>query len=306
MLKKQKIIFFISVVIFCGLVFLSYNALNSYHQKDLKTVRKQEKEAWNGKVNKLLDKVVVLEKEVSTLSGDTAQRTDSPVDSKDATEPEEASDKVTKASVNIEDIEHRIASFFLDLDKKDYIKQYKLKGSSYNEYEISIEKMSSKPPLIVNETESLYNMFLNIAHFYRILGKKRLLLVRDVLLDEDNDTESTMRDFYSWYIYDFKNKKRIKGRPSPKVLYEYSCFFLNTIGGRNYMMRRDSKLRILTSYYSVLFLDRANDMKLNLHGVDIRPYLRIVFNDIATHTNLKFQKGYIKQINILKEKYSIE
>ena len=149
-------------------------------------------------------------------------------------------------------------------------------------------------------------MFLNIAHFYRVLGKTRLLMARDILLKENYTIESTMRDFYLWYTYDYGDKKNIKGRPSTRVLYEYAGFFLNTIGGRNYLMRRDSKLRILTAYYSVLFLDKANDIKINVHGIDIRPHLKILLSDISTYTGFEYKFEYIKKINRLKTKYSIK
>ena len=70
-------------------------------------------------------------------------------------------------------------------------------------------------------------------------------------------------------------------------------------------MRRDSKIRILTSYYSVLLLDRANDMKKNIHGIDIRPHLRMLSADLSNYTGLKYKQEYLLKINDLKNKYSI-
>ena len=83
-------------------------------------------------------------------------------------------------------------------------------------------------------------------------------------------------------------------------------FFLNTIGGRNYLMRQESKIRILTSYYSVLILDRANDMKQNPNGIDIRPYLRLVFSDLSNKSGFTFHYEYMKNLKRLKEKYNID
>ena len=149
-------------------------------------------------------------------------------------------------------------------------------------------------------------MFLNIAHFYRALGSERLSMVKDVLTHENENIESTMRDFYLWYTYDSKDRKKIKGRPSQQVLYEYAGFFLNTIGGRNYLMRRDSKIRMLASYYSLLIMDRANDMKQNPNGIDMRPYIRLVISDLSGKSGFIFHYEYMKNLKRLEEKYNIK
>lgn len=305
MKKNQNRTIIISIIVVCALALLGYTIIKSRHEKDLAGVRKQEEEAWNDKVHMLEDKISDLKKEISVLSGDIPEESDILEDEDYASGLEEISREETGESLQIENIERRIASFFLKLDEQDYIKQYDLKGSSYSKYEEMIDKLSSKTPLISNETASLYNMFLNIAHFYRVLGKDDLLMVIDVISEENDSIESIMRDFYLWYTYDYNNK-RIKGRPSIDVLYEYAGFFLTTFGGRSYLMRRDSKIRILSSYYSVLFLDRANDMKKNLHGIDIRPYIKMLSSDMSNYTGLEYKQDYMRQINKLESKYRIE
>ncbi len=305
MLKKQNITIIISIIVICCLAFLGYRVIRSNHEKEMENAMKQEEAAWNDRVNMLQDRISSLKEEISVLSGDMSGELDLSGDQDDSSGSEITSDEETGESVDIEEVERRIASFFIKLDEQDYIKQYDIKEGSYGKYGDIIEKLSAKTPLISNETESLYNMFLNIAHFYRVLGKNDLLMIRDLLVKENDDIESIMRDFYHWYTYDYQNKNRIKGRPSIDVLYEYAGFFLNTIGGRNYLMRRDSKIRILTNYYSVLFLDRANDMKKNIHGIDIRPHLRMLSADLSNYTGLKYKQEYLLKINELREKYRI-
>lgn len=305
MSKKQSIIIVICVVILGGLGFLGYKALESRHKKNLDAVREQEKTEWQEKNEQLADTIGSLKKTISTLTGDSGIIEDEDIISNGESKslaPGEDSEGLD----SIEEVEHRIASFFVHLDKQDYIKKYKLMGSSYNEYEKAIQKLSEKTPLLGNETASLYNMFLNIAHFYRVLGSERLSLIKDVITNESEDIESTMRDFYLWYTYDGAGRKKIKGRPSQQVLYEYAGFFLNTIGGRNYLMRRESKIRILTCYYSVLILDRANDMKQNPNGIDIRPFLRLVFSDLSNKSGFIFHYEYMKNLNELEVKYNID
>jgi hypothetical protein len=65
-----------------------------------------------------------------------------------------------------------------------------------------------------------------------------------------------------------------------KTIYEYATFFLNTLGGRSYMLRRDSKMRMLVNYYALLAVDMANDTGRNIYGIDIRPHIDYLFYDI--------------------------
>ena len=305
MYKKQSFTVIICVVILVIIGFLGYRILESRYKKELDATLEQEKVEWQGKNEKLRNKIDSLEKTISNLSGDTDLVNEEGMEPTDGPGlVESASD--SEYSDSIEDVERRIASFFVYLDKQEYIKKYKLNGSIYNVYEDAVQKLSKKIPLLTNETESLYNIFLNIAHFYRVLGSDRLSLFKDILSHEEENIEPTMRDFYIWYSHDEKDNKRIKGRPSPDVLYDYAGFFLNTIGGRNYLMRRDSKVRILMNYYCVLILDRANDMKQNPNGIDIRPYLRLVISDISDKSGFIFHSEYMKNLRMLMIKYSID
>ena len=95
----------------------------------------------------------------------------------------------------------------------------------------------------------------------------------------------------------------VQGRPSLEIMYEYAGYILNTLGGRSYLLRRDPKVRTLTTYYCVLILDRANDEELNPKGIDIRPYLRSSLMEIENHTGLVHQKEYLTKLKELYLKY---
>jgi hypothetical protein len=86
-------------------------------------------------------------------------------------------------------------------------------------------------------------------------------------------------------------------------MYEYAGFFLNALAGKSYLLRRDSKVRILTTYYSILILDRANDETLNRHGIDISPYIDFLFYEILNQRGLVYQRQYLAELVGLKEKY---
>jgi hypothetical protein len=129
-------------------------------------------------------------------------------------------------------------------------------------------------------------------------------LTRDVLQNESEILESAMQTFYLWATYE-TGDNAITGQPALKTLYTYSAFFLNTLAGRSYLLRRDSKIRILTTYYSVLILDKANDEQLNPGGIDIRPRIEILLNDLQTQIGLIHQKQYLTELQQLAAKYKL-
>ncbi|NLA75276.1 MAG: hypothetical protein GX846_07395 [Deltaproteobacteria bacterium] len=297
--KNRVLPCFIAVLILITAGIIGYRVLESRHKRHLTELEK-EKSGWIVENERMKNKIVSLEKTISRLAGDTEPSPEEIINKTDET-PAEANE-TPETAFSITEIERNIASFFMHLDKQDYINEYLLNRGTYEVYKETILKISENPPLLVNETESLYSMFSNIAHFYRVLGVERISLIRDVLTYEDKEIESTMRDFYLWFTSN--TNSGIKGRPSQETLYEYAGFFLNTIGGRNYLMRRDSKIRILTSYYSILILDMASDTKQNPYGIDIRPYIRLVYDDISGKSGFKFYSEYIKRLSRLMDKYN--
>lgn len=302
MTKKTIIKSSVIAIVICAAAFIGYTLINGWHEKGLERVKIQQEKAWKGKIDRLSDKVISLEKETADLKG-LNEFEGQPEDTKEDKSFAGGAVKAGESTPSIDEIERRIAAFFIYLDDQDYVKNYNLNGSAYNEYEISIQEISSKIPVIAGETDTLYNLLLNMAHFYRVLGKKRLLLIRDVLKNEDEKMESMMNTFFLWYTYKYDKEKKIKGRPTLEVLYEYTCFFLNTIGGRSYLLRRNSKLRLLVTYYCVLILDRANDVKLNSHGIDIRPHLEMLSNEMTEYIGLEHQRDYLNKLNELMDKY---
>jgi hypothetical protein len=114
-----------------------------------------------------------------------------------------------------------------------------------------------------------------------------------------------MATFFSFYTSDKCCKEELQGCPSMGLLYEYAGFFMNTMAGRSYLLRRDSRIRILTTYYCVLILDKANEQILNHNGIDIRPHIDFSINDISNQKNLIYRKQYLTKLQSLKEKYKM-
>jgi cell division protein FtsB len=299
-MAKQRIMGISITVVVLGLItYFLYSLIMGWHDDRIETARNQEQKIWQEQAEALKRKVEDLEEEITRLKGQGIPR-----ERLDEAFGEGTSFRVSE-SMTLEQIEEQVAAFFAYLDQKGYVERNNLSGSTYNQYELSMTELTAKPPIASGETQNLYNLFYNMAYFYRVLGKERLNLVKDILKNESEIIESAMKTFYLWYTFEDVAEETIKGKPSLKTMYDYACFFLNTLGGRSYLLRRDSKTRILTTYYCVLILDKANDRKLNSNGIDIRPHIISAGKEIASYMGLINQRDYLRKLEDLKTKYKI-
>jgi cell division protein FtsB len=289
-MAKQRIMGISITVIVLGVIaYFLYSLIMGWHDDSIETVKNQERKVWQEQAEALKRKVTDLQEEITQLKGQSIPR-----------ERLEEADSMT-----LEEIEDQIAAFFAYLDQTGYVKRNNLSGSTYNQYELSVTELTAEPPIVSGETQNLYNLFYNMAHFYRVLGKERLHLVKDILKNESEIIESAMKTFYLWYTFENIAEETISGKPSLRTMYDYACFFLNTLGGRSYLLRRDSKIRILTTYYCILILDKANDRKLNSNGIDIRPHIKSAYKEMASYMGLINQIEYLRKLEDLKTKYKI-
>lgn len=202
------------------------------------------------------------------------------------------------------ELSRRIKEFFAQLDQRDYIKQRKLPASSHDYFAGLIDRLLADPPMVAGETASLLAILNNTAHFYQVLRKDDVLLIKDILLREGGSLESTMELFYRWSLAAPDcPEQSIKIKLPLAGLYEYAGFFLNTLGGRSYLFRRESRVRLLVKYYSILILDQANDQTLNRHGLDIRPSLNSLREEMKTAATLGDREDYLAVLAELQEKY---
>jgi hypothetical protein len=204
-------------------------------------------------------------------------------------------------------LDEEIQRFFSYLDKQQYISAYNLKTGSQAHFQQLIDKLLANPPIVVRETDSLFTILTNTAHFYRVLGKDNVLMVKDITLREGDILESTFALFDQWAqtgnrCQDAQTKIVL---PLPK-LYEYAGFFLNTLGGQAYLFRRDSHLRLLIKYYCVKLLDRANAEVINRHGIDIIPPLESLINEIEISQAMTYKEQYLRTLRELQNKYQTQ
>lgn len=157
--------------------------------------------------------------------------------------------------------------------------------------------------MITDEMKDPYVLIKNVAHFYRALGKRNINIIREILIRESEILEPTAALFYEWCLSKDRCKATMGGQPSLEVMYEYAVFFLNSLAGKSYLLRRDSKVRILTIYYCILILDQANQQVINRYGLDIRPLIDASAYDIRNQRGLVAQKQYLDTLEDMRKKY---
>jgi hypothetical protein len=299
--KQTKIVIVVAMAIVVGV--LIYMHVKDWHEKSIDEIIVREKVAYEKEAKKLEQQVVQLQKELSDAQGKSASQ--EKLTAAFGSQPAAQSDKSDPKAEDFTDIEYQLGTFFFYIDQKKYLETHKLKGRSYPLFQESVVTLSDNPPIITGETDNIFRVLKNLAHFYSALGKNRINFTRDVLSKEQDIIENAMRIFYLWFTMERKELKKFKDRPSDEMLYLYSGYFLQTIGGRSYLMRRDSKVRTLSYHYSVLLLDRANDAKLNSLGIDIRPHIEASLNNIQNQMGLAYRHIYMSELELLKDKYKI-
>jgi len=306
--KSAKII--VAVVVIIASSFFIYSKFAGWHAKKLEATISQEKIICREKSDQMRQEIANLTQKLEMIKGlNIPEDKLAEVFGEEQAKVKEG--RLQSEDKNLEDIssldfaqvEERIKSFFSYLDEQEYIQSFKFKEGVYRQYQITIEKLSSKLPIVTGEMSSLYNIVRNVAHFYRVLGKKRVVLIRQMLENESEVIESVMRTFYLWFSMDDHGLSTVQGRPSFKSMYEYAGYIINTLGGRSYLLRRNPNVRTLTIYYCVLILDKANDEELNSRGIDIRPYIKSSLMDIENQVGLAHQKEYLEKLKELRIKY---
>ena len=160
--------------------------------------------------------------------------------------------------------------------------------------------MAYTPPVVSGETQDLYTLLSNASHFYRVMGKDNLLLLRDILNHEHAAIESDMELVFNYLL---KGSHSSLSMLKLEHLYEYAAYFLNTLGGSSYLARRDIKTATLVRYYAVLVIHEADLQGLNRHGIDILPSLELVRADLQQQNDLAGAEGYLKNLAKIRAGY---
>jgi hypothetical protein len=208
----------------------------------------------------------------------------------------------TEAPVDCLQIERQVTAIFAYLDKKGYLSGRKFKGDSADYITDCLNRLSETQPIVIDEMGTIFRLLQNVTHFYRVLGKERISIALDMIANEEEIVEPAMAVLYAW-LTTCNKEPGVHNRPDIKVLYTYAGYFLDTLGGRSYLLRRDSKVRLLVNYYSLLLLDQANRHELNRFGIDIRPYIDYLFYDLTNQKGIMYRERYLSVLAELQNRY---
>lgn len=200
---------------------------------------------------------------------------------------------------------NELNSFYSHLDSQPYMKNFNLEEPSKEHFSKLIQKLIDNPPIVTRETDDLFTLLKNTAHFFRIIGKDNILILKGILDRERESFESILQSFYQLTYKPEYLQKAYSISLDTGSLYDYAGFFLHTMGGRLYLFRRDSNSRMAVSFYAILIIDRANISGDSRHGIDIRPAVDSLIEEIENGgKNLQLRDSYLDTLYDLKEKYS--
>lgn len=211
--------------------------------------------------------------------------------------------KLSENQVDCRLIDQQVTAIFAYLDKKGYLAARKFEGDMAVYVKGSFQRLTETQPIVIDEMGTIFRLLQNVTHLYRILGKERIGVALDIISKEKEIVEPAMAVLYAWLTTCRKAGADPYNRPEIEVLYTYAGFFLDTLGGRSYLLRRDSKIRMLVNYYSLLLLDQANRKELNRFGIDIRPYIDFLFYDITNQKGIMYRERYLSVLAALQNRY---
>ncbi len=198
----------------------------------------------------------------------------------------------------------QLDAFYSHLDKQAYIQAYKLQERSEVHFEKLIAKLLDNPPKVTRESDDLYTILRNTAHFFRISGKDNILMLKGILNSEKDSLEQILADYYFLVSTPECVHNKYAKNINDDALYEYACFFLNTMGGRLYLFRRDSESRMVVTYYAILLVDLANKQQNNRHGIALKPAINMLISEMETGgSQMKGAEEYLDILYDLKEEY---
>jgi len=196
-------------------------------------------------------------------------------------------------------------AFYQHLDKQPYMNHFGLTEPSKEHFSKLIQKLIDNPPTVARETDDLFTLLKNTAHFFRVLGKDNILMLKGILDREKLSVESTLKVFYDLIQFPVCLQEEYNLIIPFDSVYDYAGFFLNTMGGRLYLFRRDSTSRMAVSYYAILIIDKAISEGNSFHGIDLVPAINFLIDEMETGgKRLQMREDYLDTLYDLKEKYN--
>lgn len=201
-------------------------------------------------------------------------------------------------------VEKDVRDFFDYLNTRDYVRHIEEGTDSYEHFKKILGRLSAKLPIPAGEGVNSVLINENVFFLFRVLEKKDLRLIEEIIVNESDTLEMNLDLFYRWISLGDRCPDPEGVRPSQAMLYHYAGFFLNTIGGRAYLFRRPLRLRLLGTYYSLLIIHEADIEGRNLYGIDPFPYIAPLVKEIELYPDFRFRETYLAKLESLEKYYS--
>jgi hypothetical protein len=211
------------------------------------------------------------------------------------------------AKVNpCDQVQKDLVDLFDFLDGRDYVKRILSSGRCYDHFKEAIKRLMARPPTPAGESLDPTLMMRNTYFFFRSLKRDDLNLAKALIENEAPSMELDLDVFYKWLMPGDRCPDPQGIRPPFNVTYRYAGFFLNTMGGRAYLYRRSEGVRLLVTYYCLLILNEADKRKVNTYGIDIRPFIGPLSDEMAHYPAFEFQDTYLGNLKRLEAYYHQE
>jgi hypothetical protein len=297
-MKKVQIILVACAVLGIACYVVYRQTAIRYEKKLTQALEQERNEYW--------DRVGILEKNVAELEDELAGQRESIVPQQRLAEvygDESVPSTIEESEVDCQALQRQVLAVFSYLDNKEYIQSHDLPGGTHELFQVAVNQLSQHLPLVSGEMKDMVSLTRNVAHFFRALGEMRIGLFKKIMAEEDEVMEAMMNTLFSWFLSCDRCEDAQIACPPTDVLYRYAGFFLNTLAGKSYLLRRDSKVRVLTTYYCVLILDKANKEMLNRDGIDIKHFIYYLFKDISNQKGLAYKNAYLNKLKRLRDIY---
>jgi hypothetical protein len=206
-------------------------------------------------------------------------------------------------SLKCRELEESLRAFCQYLDAGETFRSQKTYHDSWAFFNSILESLQKRPPVISAELYSPSTIIENSFYFFRLLGKEKINIIRQVIKYESDIAEPLMGIVYYWLMTGRNCNKPPSPSSALKFMYNYAGFFLNTLGGHSYLYRQESKIRLLTVYYSILAVHEANMKELNEVGFDLRLVLPHIFQEIQSRNDLLYADDYLQTLTNLQLQY---
>ena len=197
-----------------------------------------------------------------------------------------------------------LSEFFIYLDQQPAIRHLDLgPGGTRERFKIILKKLSAHLPVPAGEGIDPRILTANVYHFFRALDRKDIRLLKEIIRHERDNMEMDLRMFFLWFMEEESDPDLDAVRPGLDTAYPYAGYLLNTIGGRAYLLRRPSTVRVLLTYYSLLIVYQADKEGRNSYGIDLYPYVRALADEMTHYPDLQYQQEYMEKLDQIRQYY---